>query len=240
MKRYLVPMALFVAVEATAQTYQGGVRGAVRDSTGIIPRITVTLTNERTNQARTSMSNDQGQCGFANVPPGVYTVAATVPGFKPFARASIEVGVQRFVILDIVLEIGTIEETITVTGDSPLLETATASNASSLEAMEMVTLPTPSQPVLLIRHDTERRAERRPTVPADARSERDVRAVHRRRPSPRQQLHPRRRPHHRSPKPPHVGNGPALLRRSSTCSTGRTSPRPMDASACATSAASRA
>lgn len=145
MKRCLAWWALLVAADAAAQTYQGGVRGAVRDATGIISGITVTLTNEGTNQTRRSTSNDEGQYAFPNVPPGVYTVSATVDGFRPFAHTSIEVGVQRFVILDIVLEIGTVEETITVTSESPVLEAATASNASSLEAVEMVTLPTPSR-----------------------------------------------------------------------------------------------
>lgn len=83
------------------------------------------MTNEGTSQTRNSTSKEQGQYAFANVPPGVYFVSATVDGFKPFAHAGIEVGVQRFVILDIVLGMGTVEERITVSCESPLLETAT-------------------------------------------------------------------------------------------------------------------
>ena len=66
-----------------AQTYQGGVRGAVYDSTGIIPGAAVTLTNTGTNQARQTTTNELGQYVLANVPPGVYALSVHVDGFKP-------------------------------------------------------------------------------------------------------------------------------------------------------------
>ncbi|HXV59265.1 MAG TPA: carboxypeptidase-like regulatory domain-containing protein, partial [Vicinamibacteria bacterium] len=145
-----IAQALFLAlvvttIESLAQTYQGGVRGAVRDSTGIIPGVAVTLVDEGTNATRTTLTNDVGQYSFQSVQPGIYTLHVELAGFRPFQHTDIEIGVQRFVVLDVELVIGDIEESITVTGEAPLLETATASRSSSLESEEMKILPTPAR-----------------------------------------------------------------------------------------------
>ena len=134
-----------VGPESFGQTYQGGIRGAMRDATGVIPGVVVTLIEEDTSFERTTTTNELGQYAFPNVAPGIYRLAATLASFRPYERLGIEVGVQRIVVVDIRLEVGPIEESITVTGDSPVLEMATASNSSSIEQVEMVTLPTSSR-----------------------------------------------------------------------------------------------
>ena len=55
-------------------------------------------------------------------------------GFKTFDRRGIRIGTQQFITLDITLEVGTVEETITVTADAPLIETSNASQAEVLDA----------------------------------------------------------------------------------------------------------
>ena len=130
---------------ASAQTYQGGVRGAVRDATGVIPGAAVTLTNSGTNQVRQATTNAVGQYVLANMPPGVYALSVHVDGFKTYEQSGIEIRVQDFHVIDVRLEIGTLEETVVVTGETPLIDTANASVGSSLEAAEMVVLPTPSR-----------------------------------------------------------------------------------------------
>ena len=69
------------------QTFTGGLRGAVKDSGGVIPGATVSITNESNGQVRETVSNEQGQYDFTAVPPGVYTVKASLTGFKSWARA---------------------------------------------------------------------------------------------------------------------------------------------------------
>ena len=88
---------------AAAQTYQGGVRGAVRDATGVIPGAAVTLTNSGTNQVRLATTNAVGQYVLVNVPPGVYALSVHVDGFKTHAQSGIEVRVQDFHVIDIEL-----------------------------------------------------------------------------------------------------------------------------------------
>ncbi|HEX6215157.1 MAG TPA: carboxypeptidase-like regulatory domain-containing protein, partial [Vicinamibacterales bacterium] len=67
----LVPLTTSAAF---AQTFTGGLRGAVRDANGVIPGVTVTLLNEETGASRDAVSNEQGEYNFAAVPPGNYTV----------------------------------------------------------------------------------------------------------------------------------------------------------------------
>src|SRR5688572_5658216 len=110
--------ALLVGSEASAQSSQGGVRGAVKDSQGVIPGVTVTLTNEASGVARDTVTNESGEFSFPAVDPGDYTIKAGVAGFKTFERRGVRISTQQFVTLDILLEVGTLEETITVTADA--------------------------------------------------------------------------------------------------------------------------
>lgn len=127
------------------QTYHGGVRGEVRDADGVIPGATVTVLSESTLTTRTTVTNDAGQYAFPSLQPGTYTVKAEVQGFKPYERPGVEVGVQSFFVVDVLLEIGGITESIVVNAASPVLSTADASRASSLEGVELETLPTASR-----------------------------------------------------------------------------------------------
>ena len=77
-----VMCALICAADVRAQTYQGALRGAVRDPQGVIPGAEVTLVNEDTNAERSAMTNEVGEYAFSSVLPGPYTVRVSLPGFK--------------------------------------------------------------------------------------------------------------------------------------------------------------
>jgi hypothetical protein len=135
---------------AGAQTFQGGLRGAVRDAQGVIPGVTVTLTNEATGLSRDTVTNDAGEYSFPALDPGNYAVKAAVTGFKTFERRGIRISTQTFVTLDIAMEVGALEETITVTADAPLIETSNASHADVLDAKTLETLPSVGRNVFLM------------------------------------------------------------------------------------------
>lgn len=135
---------------AAAQTFQGGLRGSVKDSQGVIPGVTVTLTNEATGVNRDTVTNDTGEYSFPALDPGTFSIKAAVQGFKTFERRGIRIATQTFVTLDIVLEIGAVEETITVTADAPLIETSNASHGDVLDAKTIEMLPSVGRNVFLM------------------------------------------------------------------------------------------
>ena len=113
-------------VDASGQTYQGGLRGAVRDANGVVPGADVALINEETNVTRATVTNAAGEYAFPNAVPGVYTVRAALAGFRTFESRGIIIGTQDFLTLDLPLEVGEIQEAITVTGKTPVIETTAA------------------------------------------------------------------------------------------------------------------
>src|SRR5918995_7384385 len=133
----LVPLA----TSAWAQTFTGGLRGAVRDANGVIPGVTVTLTNDATGAVREAVSNEQGEYSFAAVNPGNYTVRAELTGFRAYENRNIRIAAQQFITLDITLEVGQLQETITVTGAAPLIDTSNATGGGVISTEQLSTLP---------------------------------------------------------------------------------------------------
>jgi trimeric autotransporter adhesin len=133
-----------------AQGFQGGIRGAVKDSGGVIPGAEVTLTNEGTNISRSTSTNDQGEYSFPNLAPGTYSLRVTLTGYKTYARSGLPVGTQQFLTIDIPLEVGTLQETVTVSGQSPLVETSNASTGTVLDNEALQMLPSQGRAAFMI------------------------------------------------------------------------------------------
>jgi hypothetical protein len=129
------------ATAAFAQSFTGGVRGAVKDANGVIPGAEITLTNEATQAARNAQTNEAGEYVFNAVDPGSYALKVTLQGYKTFAQSGIRIATQQFLTIDVALEVGTIQETIQVAGRSPLLESSNASQGGALDRQTLETLP---------------------------------------------------------------------------------------------------
>src|SRR5438093_12551351 len=138
------------AAPVDAQQFTGGVRGAVRDANGVIPGVTVTLTNEGTNVSREVVTNDVGQYNFPAIAPGTYTLTTKLTGYKTFESKGLVVGTQQFITLDVTLQIGAIEESVLVTGQSPLIDTSNASTGGVLDRAALEALPAPGRNAFLI------------------------------------------------------------------------------------------
>jgi trimeric autotransporter adhesin len=147
----LVLACLFgVASHAAAQSYQGGIRGAATDNNGVVPGVEVTLTNEATGFARSTVTNERGEYSFAALQPGTYSLKATLSGFKSIERTGLRVGTQEFLIIDVTMQLGGVSESINVTAESPLVETANASKGTVIDATALQTLPSPGRNAFLI------------------------------------------------------------------------------------------
>ncbi len=126
-----------VAADAMSQPFTGAVRGIVPDAQGIIPGVTVTLTNEGTTVARDTITNEVGEYAFPAVPPATDSVRTSRPGYKTFEQRGIAIGTQQLITVDVVLDVGTVEEEVTV--DAPLIETSTASIGDVLDRERLET-----------------------------------------------------------------------------------------------------
>ncbi|HET7665992.1 MAG TPA: carboxypeptidase-like regulatory domain-containing protein, partial [Mycobacterium sp.] len=156
----VLALSLF-AGDALAQTNTGALRGVVKDPQGIIPGVAVTLTNEQTNTTRETVTNNVGEYSFPAVDPGIYTVKAAVSGYKTFERKGLRISTQQFVALDITLELGAISETVTVSGEAPLIDTTNASTGATLDTKTLNAIPSAGRSVFLM-------ANLQPTVQTSA------------------------------------------------------------------------
>ena len=113
---------------ASAQRTTGEISGIVTDDSGLVlPGVTVTLHGEGVSSAGlVSISASNGAYRFANLAPGTYDVEAAIEGFSTLKREGVTVGVGNTVSLDLVLKVGNVEESITVTGAAPVVNVSSA------------------------------------------------------------------------------------------------------------------
>ncbi|MFN7916509.1 MAG: carboxypeptidase regulatory-like domain-containing protein [Vicinamibacterales bacterium] len=145
--------ALLVVLSAAglaAQSSTGSLRGTVKDAQGVIPGATVALVNEANGTSRETVTNESGEYSFPALDPAGYTVRVAVPGFRTYERKGVRVNTQAALALDIALEVGSLEETITVTADAPLIETANASTGGVIDTKTLESIPTPGRSVFLM------------------------------------------------------------------------------------------
>ncbi|HEV8133011.1 MAG TPA: carboxypeptidase-like regulatory domain-containing protein [Acidobacteriota bacterium] len=119
-----------VAIAGTflrAQEFRGSILGRVTDPSGaVVPGASVTAVNEATNAKVEAVSNDEGNYAIPFLLPGRYTVTAELPGFKKSVRSGIILQVQDKITVDFALQVGEASESVTVSSESPLLQTANA------------------------------------------------------------------------------------------------------------------
>ncbi|MCI0338974.1 MAG: carboxypeptidase-like regulatory domain-containing protein [Acidobacteria bacterium] len=127
---------------ALAQDFRGSISGRVTDASGAaVPGATVTITNLATNTPTTTITNDGGDYTVLYLNPGQYSVAVEAKGFKRTVRQSIEVRVADKLTLDLALEVGGVSETVNITTDASLLETASASAGQVIDRRRISELP---------------------------------------------------------------------------------------------------
>jgi Carboxypeptidase regulatory-like domain/TonB dependent receptor-like, beta-barrel/TonB-dependent Receptor Plug Domain len=118
-------LLITIAVPARAQRTTGEIIGTVTDeSNAILPGVTVTIRGAGVAGAPTVVTSEVGTYRFPALPPGDYTLEYTLQGFGTLRREGIPVGVGAVVELRVSLKVSTLSETVTVTGDSPVVNLA--------------------------------------------------------------------------------------------------------------------
>jgi len=129
-------------VALLAQNPYGRITGRVTDSTGaVVVGATVRVIQLETNVVTATVTSSTGVYDLQNLLPGRYRIIVEMAGFRRHERGPIEVRVGDVVALDITLELGALEETVTVTAEAPLLESATASIGQALESRMLTDMP---------------------------------------------------------------------------------------------------
>lgn len=140
-------LALSGVVGAGAQTSTGGLRGFVRDGTGgVLAGVTVEASSPaRIGAPAVTVTDGQGLYTFQNLPLGEYVLVYTLQGFTTVRRENIRVEVGRTIQVDIGLEVGTLEQQVTVTGEAPVVDAANAGFSTNFTQALLQNIPTARQ-----------------------------------------------------------------------------------------------
>src|SRR5712692_7654402 len=114
----------------------------MRVALGVLPHAVVMLVNEQTEVTHQTLTNAAGEYAFPAVDPGTYRILAVMTGYRTFERSGFPINTQQFILLEIKLDVGTVEETITVVGESPLIDNMNASTGSVIDATSFQSIPT--------------------------------------------------------------------------------------------------
>jgi len=131
-------MCALSALPTSAQETRGSISGTVRDSTGVIPGASVTVTNVDTGQSQTLTT---GASGFYSAPllnPGKYTVSVSMPSYKPLTNSGITLTVGQQLVIDATIEPGAVTEKVDVIAEAPLLDTSAVAAGQSFDEIERV------------------------------------------------------------------------------------------------------
>jgi hypothetical protein len=138
----LLLLTVPAALPSSAQTIRGTITGTVTDETGgMVPHVTVAVTNAATGFGATALTNLQGSYTIPLLPPGRYQAAVEHQGFKKYLRSGITVQIAQTTRLDIALQVGAMSEEVQVVGEAPLVRSTTAELGQVLEMKQIQALP---------------------------------------------------------------------------------------------------
>jgi hypothetical protein len=132
---------VFAAVGYT-QEFRGSLSGRVIDQqAAVVPNVKIVATETETGAKFQTVSNADGSYVLPFLPPGPYSVSAEAAGFKRYINGKVRITTNEREQLDIQLEIGAIDQSVTVTAEAAMLETATASTGQVINTRQIENLP---------------------------------------------------------------------------------------------------
>jgi hypothetical protein len=135
-------LSLLLPATATAQQGTTEVRGQVTDPQGaVLPGVNIVVRNQDTGMFRETVTNADGTFFVSGIVPGMYQIEAELQGFKKYSRRDVRLEIGKTATADLRLEVGSLEETITVQAESPIVDLTSKEVGGSLTARELVELP---------------------------------------------------------------------------------------------------
>ncbi len=134
----VLALTLFVVAGAYAQSDTSQITGIVKDATGgVVPAAAVTVTNEATQVQRTAETNSNGFYVVSSLPSGFYTVTVESPGFKRFVKTANKLDASIPLMVDALLDVGAVTETVEVVASVAGVQTETATVGRTVEAQQI-------------------------------------------------------------------------------------------------------
>ncbi len=152
--RWLVTMvflSVLITLPLMAQTPTGVILGSVQDSSGAaVPGATVRAVEISTSVVRTTVSSGLGYFEILFLPPGNYRLEAEKAGFEKFVRTDIKLDVAMKLEIDCTLQTGSVRQTVTVSSQSPLLETTSSSTGQDVVNKQLADLPSSNRNLMQV------------------------------------------------------------------------------------------
>ena len=138
----ILGVLVFIPSSLLAQQGAAALSGKVVDAQGaVLPGVNIVITNEDTGTVREIVSTSEGSYFAAQMSPGRYRLQAKIEGFKALDRRGVTLTVGQTQTLDLALEVGGVTETLTVTGEAPLVDVSSAAIGGHISATELNDLP---------------------------------------------------------------------------------------------------
>ena len=141
-------LLIAMAISTTAYAQGGGasstgtIQGRVADAQGaVLPGVTVTATSAALIQPQTTVTSETGNYRFPAVPPGTYELTYELAGFNSFKRSGISISLGFTATVNVELALATLQETVTVSGSSPIIDTTATRTVQNFKLTELQSIP---------------------------------------------------------------------------------------------------
>ncbi len=140
--RKIQAFAFVCVLSLSAQEFRSTIGGAVTDQQGaVLPSVAVLAVQIDTGANFRTVTAQDGQYTLPFIPPGLYRVEVSAPGFKKFLRTGIQVSANERVPLDIQLELGSATDTVEISADASIIETSSASTGQVITSRQIENIP---------------------------------------------------------------------------------------------------
>src|SRR5688500_4910284 len=133
---------ILTAATASAQLATAELNGRITDTSGaVLPGVTVTATQTATGLVRTTVTDENGGYILSNLPTGPYRIEVALQGFRTYVQTGLVLQVGATPTINAALELGSLEETVTVEAAAPLVDVRSAGISNVVENEEILALP---------------------------------------------------------------------------------------------------
>jgi len=141
----LLILAIALLLSSAPSFAQGGraeLNGTIVDQgKAVLPGVTVTVSNEATGQTRQAVTSGEGRFVIPTLVPGTYTIKAELQGFEPTTRTGLVVSVGQELTVNLTLNLAGVREELTVTAQSPVIETTASNIGTNVTSTEIDNSP---------------------------------------------------------------------------------------------------